>query len=131
MLRPTSASDKRRHVDCGAAATSFYEFRTKYEQVARDARKRSQSSWRSAVSRPSIAPSPSFEGVLSMLRPMLLAATLLTPALLLAAEPSQRPRYGGWGVDTADMNQHARPGDGFYDYGEGSWLCDHPIPADK
>src|SRR3569623_2931735 len=66
-----------------------------------------------------------------MLRPMLLAATLLTPALLLAAEPAQHPRYGGWGVDTADMDQHVKPGDGFYDYVEGSWMRDHPIPADK
>src|SRR3569623_3089929 len=66
-----------------------------------------------------------------MLRPMLLSATLLSPALLLAAEPAQHPRYGGGGVDTADMDQHVKPGDGFYDYVEGSWLRDHPIPADK
>jgi putative endopeptidase len=66
-----------------------------------------------------------------MLRPLLLAATLLTPALLLAAEPASHPRYGGWGVDTADMDQHARPGDGFYGYVEGTWLRDHQIPADK
>ncbi|HSI17616.1 MAG TPA: M13 family metallopeptidase N-terminal domain-containing protein, partial [Sphingomonas sp.] len=66
-----------------------------------------------------------------MLRPMLLAATLLTPALLFAAEPASHPRYGGWGVDTADMDQHAKPGDGFYGYVEGTWLRDHQIPADK
>ena len=66
-----------------------------------------------------------------MLRPMLLAATLLTPALLLAAEPASHPRYGTWGVQTEDMDQHVKPGDGFFDYAEGTWLRDHAIPADK
>jgi len=66
-----------------------------------------------------------------MLRSLLLAAALLTPALLSAAAPVQHPRYGSWGVDTADMAQNARPGDGFYDYVEGTWLRAHAIPADK
>src|SRR4051794_20241456 len=41
------------------------------------------------------------------------------------------PRYGTWGVATADMDNKVKPGDDFFEYAEGTWLRDHPIPADK
>ena len=52
---------------------------------------------------------------------------LAAPAILLAAGP----RYGTWGVDTADMDTKVRPGDSLFDYAEGTWLQTHPIPSDK
>jgi endothelin-converting enzyme/putative endopeptidase len=54
-----------------------------------------------------------------------LAAT--APALALAAGP----RYGTWGVATEDMDTKVKPGDGFFEFAEGTWLKKHPIPADK
>jgi putative endopeptidase len=49
------------------------------------------------------------------------------PAVLLAAGP----RYGTWGAATEDMNTNVRPGDSLFDFAEGTWLKNHPIPADK
>ena len=57
-----------------------------------------------------------------------LAAALLLAATSLAASA---PRYGTWGVDIADMDRTVRPGDDFFAYVEGTWLRNHPIPADK
>jgi endothelin-converting enzyme/putative endopeptidase len=54
-----------------------------------------------------------------------LAAT--APALAFAAGP----RYGTWGVATEDMDTKVKPGDGFFEFAEGTWLKKHPIPADK
>jgi len=54
-----------------------------------------------------------------------LAAT--APALAFAAGP----RYGTWGVATEDMDTRVKPGDGFFEFAEGTWLKKHPIPADK
>ncbi len=59
----------------------------------------------------------------------LAAALLLAATSLAAAAPG--PRYGTWGVDTADMDRTVRPGDDFFGYVEGTWLKVHPIPADK
>jgi len=61
---------------------------------------------------------------------LLLAATLLTPLALAAAEPA-KPRYGSWGVATEHMDTAVAPGGDFYAYALGRWLQDHPIPADK
>ncbi|WP_308515838.1 M13 family metallopeptidase [Sphingomonas flavescens] len=49
------------------------------------------------------------------------------PSILLAAGP----RYGTWGVETKDMNKNVKPGDGFFEYAEGTWLKNYQIPADK
>ena len=60
----------------------------------------------------------------------LMLATALTaaaPALAFAAGP----RYGTWGVATEDMDTKVKPGDGFFEFAEGTWLKKHPIPADK
>jgi endothelin-converting enzyme/putative endopeptidase len=66
-----------------------------------------------------------------MLRYLLLAATLLTPAALSAADAPNKPRYGTWGVAVEDMDKTVKPGDGFFDYAEGTWLKNYAIPADK
>ena len=62
-------------------------------------------------------------------RHLLLAGAVIAaaPSILLAATP----RYGTWGVATEDMNTKVKPGDGFFEYAEGTWLKNHPIPADK
>jgi predicted metalloendopeptidase len=41
------------------------------------------------------------------------------------------PRYGTWGAATEDMDTKVKPGDSLFDFAEGTWLKNHPIPADK
>ena len=65
-----------------------------------------------------------------MRRHLLSATALLAPALIAATAP-KTPRYGTWGVVLGDMNRQVKPGDDFFAYAEGTWLRDHPIPADK
>jgi putative endopeptidase len=62
-------------------------------------------------------------------RYLLLAGVLATAAsgVMYAAGP----RYGTWGVATEDMNTKVKPGDDFFEFAEGTWLKNHPIPADK
>ena len=62
-------------------------------------------------------------------RHLLLAIMLSTtaPAVLLAAGP----RYGSWGAATQDMDTKVKPGDSLFEFAEGTWLKNHPIPADK
>ena len=60
---------------------------------------------------------------------------LIAGAALAIASPvaAQQPRaaYGTWGVETKDMDAAVKPGDDFFAYAEGTWLKNHPIPADK
>jgi putative endopeptidase len=58
------------------------------------------------------------------------AALLLTAAASFAA-PTSHPKYGTWGVATADMDRGVRPGDDFFRYAEGSWLRTAQIASDK
>ncbi|HUP67666.1 MAG TPA: M13 family metallopeptidase N-terminal domain-containing protein, partial [Sphingomicrobium sp.] len=60
-------------------------------------------------------------------RYLLLAGALAAAVPALAAAP----RYAPWGLELKDMNTSVRPGDGFFEYAEGTWLKNHPIPADK
>jgi endothelin-converting enzyme/putative endopeptidase len=62
-------------------------------------------------------------------RYLLLAGAMIaaTPAIAQTAGP----RYGTWGVATEDMDLSVKPGDDFFAYSEGTWLKNHPIPADK
>src|SRR4051812_29845069 len=60
-------------------------------------------------------------------RYLLLVGTLAGAVPALAAAP----RYGGWGLELQDMDPSVKPGDGFFQYAEGTWLKNHPIPADK
>jgi predicted metalloendopeptidase len=58
---------------------------------------------------------------------------LVLVGALAAAVPALAagPRYGTWGLETQNMNTSVKPGDGFFEYAEGTWLKNHPIPADK
>ena len=60
-------------------------------------------------------------------RTLLLAGGLAATAPALAAGP----RYAPWGLELQDMDTSVKPGDGFFQYAEGTWLKTHPIPADK
>src|SRR3982750_4362982 len=58
---------------------------------------------------------------------------LLTALAAAAAAPALAagPRYAPWGLELKDMDTSVKPGDGFFQYAEGTWLKTHPIPADK
>src|SRR5206468_3061432 len=58
----------------------------------------------------------------------LLLAGALTGAVPVLASP---PRYGSWGLELQDMDRSVKPGDGLFQYAEGTWLKTHPIAADK
>ena len=57
-------------------------------------------------------------------------ASTAAPALVHAAAAAE-PRYGSWGVATADMDKGVKPGDDFYRYAEGTWLSTAQIAPDK
>jgi endothelin-converting enzyme/putative endopeptidase len=61
--------------------------------------------------------------------PVLALALAALPALLAAQTAA--PRYQPWGVELQNMDPSVKPGDDFYAYAVGTWLRDHPIPADK
>jgi putative endopeptidase len=66
--------------------------------------------------------------------PVALAAIVQTPvaAVSLPEEhPAPRPQYGTFGFDTAGMDKSVAPGDNFYQYANGTWAKNTPIPADK
>ena len=50
-----------------------------------------------------------------------------------AASPDNvaAPRFGSWGIDLDGMNRNAKPGDDFFEYVNGSWAKNTPIPADR
>jgi endothelin-converting enzyme/putative endopeptidase len=62
-------------------------------------------------------------------RHLLLAGAML--AVIPAIASAEGPRYGSWGVATEDMDTSVKPGDDFFAFAEGTWLKNHPIPADK
>jgi putative endopeptidase len=41
------------------------------------------------------------------------------------------PQYGAFGFDTAGMDKSVAPGDDFFQYANGTWAKNTPIPADK
>jgi len=57
----------------------------------------------------------------------LLLLVAAAPALPLSAQQSATTS----GIDTAGMDRSVTPGDNFYDYANGTWLRDTPIPADR
>jgi endothelin-converting enzyme/putative endopeptidase len=58
---------------------------------------------------------------------------LLLAGAMAGAVPAlgAAPRYAPWGLELQDMDRSVKPGDGFFQYAEGTWLKNHPIPADK
>src|SRR3954471_16679092 len=47
------------------------------------------------------------------------------------APPTPKPQYGTFGFDTAGMDRTVSPGDNFYQFANGTWAKNTPIPADK
>ena len=46
-------------------------------------------------------------------------------------EPAGKPEFGTFGFDETGMDKSVRPGDNFYQYANGTWAKNTPIPADK
>ena len=66
----------------------------------------------------------------------LIAATQAPPRVAAAAMAAPeangaRPQYGTFGFDTAGMDKSVAPGDDFFDYANGTWVKNTPIPPDK
>jgi putative endopeptidase len=61
------------------------------------------------------------------------AVTPVAPPEAAAPEPAPAPKptYGAFGFDTAGMDSTVLPGDNFYQYANGIWARNTPIPADK
>jgi putative endopeptidase len=54
------------------------------------------------------------------------------PIETAAATPAApKPQLGTYGFDTAGMNNSIQPGDNYFEYANGTWLRDTPIPGDK
>jgi putative endopeptidase len=54
------------------------------------------------------------------------------PALAaVETPPAPKPQYGTFGFDEAGMNRSVQPGDNFYQFANGTWAKNTPIPADK
>jgi putative endopeptidase len=62
-------------------------------------------------------------------RSVLFVSVLLIVAAL--AQPSGKPQYGAWGLDTEGADFKTKPGDDFFRYANGAWLDRVQIPADK
>lgn len=65
-----------------------------------------------------------------MRRTVLLALALTSVPAVLAAQIG-KPHYEPWGLELKNMDRSVKPGDDFYAFAVGTWLRDHPIPADK
>ena len=48
-----------------------------------------------------------------------------------SADVIPAPGFGDWGVDIKGMNRDVKPGDDFFEYVNGSWAKNTPIPADR
>jgi len=48
-----------------------------------------------------------------------------------ASSDTNKPQLGSYGFDAAGMDKKVAPGDNFYDYANGTWAKNTPIPADK
>lgn len=60
--------------------------------------------------------------------PVTVAAATPEPA---PASEAPKPTYGTFGIDTAGMDRSVLPGNNFYEYVNGTWAKNTPIPADK
>ena len=47
------------------------------------------------------------------------------------APPAPKPQYGTYGFDATGMDPSVAPGDNFYQFANGTWAKNTPIPADK
>jgi putative endopeptidase len=62
--------------------------------------------------------------------PAVAPAAVAEPAVP-PAPPAPKPQYGTYGFDSAGMDPSAAPGDNFYQFANGTWAKNTPIPADK
>ena len=69
--------------------------------------------------------------VVRVLGAALAAGMVLTGCADSRHQQAAKPKYGTWGVETADMDKTVRPGDNFFDYVVGSWAKKAQIPSDK
>ena len=53
------------------------------------------------------------------------------PPVAAKASAGPKPQYGSFGFDTAGMDRAVAPGDNFYQFANGTWAKNTPIPADK
>jgi putative endopeptidase len=49
----------------------------------------------------------------------------------VAPATAARPQLGTFGFDTAGMDRSVEPGDSFYQYANGTWAKNTPVPADR
>jgi putative endopeptidase len=61
--------------------------------------------------------------------PPLVAPAVVEPVVAPPAAP--KPQYGTFGFDSAGMDTSVVPGDNFYQFANGTWAKNTPIPADK
>src|SRR4051794_17559452 len=61
------------------------------------------------------------------------AATEAYPALAQApsAAAASKPQYGTFGFDTSGMDRSVAPGNDFYQFANGTWAKNTPIPSDQ
>src|SRR5438874_494887 len=65
----------------------------------------------------------------AQIAPAVAAVAVEAPAP--APAPGLKPQYGTFGFDTAGMDRSVTPGDNFYQFANGTWAKNTPIPADK
>ena len=53
------------------------------------------------------------------------------PPVAPEVPPPPKPQFGTYGFDLAGMDSNVRPGDNFYQFANGTWAKNTPIPADK
>ena len=63
--------------------------------------------------------------------PTVAALETPAPALVPEATPAPKPQYGTFGFDSAGMDTSVVPGEDFFQYSNGTWLKNTPIPSDK
>jgi len=79
-----------------------------------------------------LAATTALAGCATMPAPVETAAVDPAPAVPAAATPAQpKPELGTYGFDASGMDSAVKPGDNFFEYANGTWLRDTPIPADK
>jgi putative endopeptidase len=59
--------------------------------------------------------------------PVAETAAVATPA----PAPAPKPQYGTFGFDAAGMDKSVAPGDDFFEFANGTWAKNTPIPPDK
>ena len=57
------------------------------------------------------------------------SASAQTPASAVPVEDYRLPEFPGWGVNPADIDRAAKPGDDFFAFVNGKWLARETIPA--